>query len=145
MLGLPVHTDATAYLARRRELGAEEVTRRLLTASGVGWFLVETGYGAEQTLEPAEMARISGVAAAEIVRLESVAEQVAASGVTAAGFADQFASTLAERARCAVGLKSVIAYRYGLDFDPEPPSAEDVRRAAGRWLRRRETGGTRLT
>jgi predicted TIM-barrel fold metal-dependent hydrolase len=145
VLDLPPHADATAYLARRRELGGREVTRRLLTASGVGWFLVETGYGAEQTLKPAEMANASGAAAAEIVRLESVAEQVAASDVTAADFADRFASTLEERARCAVGLKSVIAYRYGLDFDPEPPAADDVRRAAGRWLRQRETGELRLT
>lgn len=145
VLDLPPHVDGTAYLARRRELGAREVTRRLLTASGVEWFLVETGYGAERTLEPAEMARASGAAAAEIVRLESVAEQVAASGVTAADFADRFASTLEERGRRAVGLKSVIAYRYGLDFDPEPPGADDVRRAAGRWLRRRETGELRLT
>jgi predicted TIM-barrel fold metal-dependent hydrolase len=145
VLDLPPHADATAYLARRRELGAREVSRRFLAASGVGWFLVETGYGAEQTLEPVEMARVSGAAASEIVRLESVAEQVVTSGVTAADFADRFASTLEERARRAVGLKSVIAYRYGLDFDPEPPSAGDVRRAAGQWLRQRETGESRLT
>jgi predicted TIM-barrel fold metal-dependent hydrolase len=42
-------------------------------------------------------------------------------------------------------LKSVIAYRYGLDFDPEPPSLGEVRRAAGMWLRRRETGDVPLT
>ncbi|MGH3767382.1 MAG: amidohydrolase family protein [Pseudonocardiaceae bacterium] len=145
VLDLPPHADATAYLARRRELGAHEVTRRLLAASGIGWFLVETGYGAEHTLGPADMAKASGAAASEIVRLESVAEQVAASGVDAAGFADRFASTLGERARCAVGLKSVIAYRYGLDFDPEPPGVGDVRRAAGQWLRQQEAGELRLT
>ena len=145
VLDLPVHADATAYLARRRELGAREVTRRLLIASGVGWFLVETGYRAEQILGPTEMAAASGATASEIVRLESIAEEVAASGVHAAEFADRFTSTLDEQARHAVGLKSVIAYRYGLDFDPEPPSVADVRRAAGWWLRRRETGELRLT
>jgi predicted TIM-barrel fold metal-dependent hydrolase len=145
VLGLPPHVEATAYLARRQELGALEVTRRLLAASGVGWFLVETGYGAERTLGPAELAAASGATASEIVRLESVAEEVMASGVTAAEFADRFASTLDERARHAVGLKSVIAYRYGLDFDPEPPSVGDVRRAAGQWLHRREIGQPRLT
>ncbi|MGH3902555.1 MAG: amidohydrolase family protein [Pseudonocardiaceae bacterium] len=144
VLDLPPHADTSAYLARRRELGAQEVTRRLLVASGVGWFLVETGYCAQETLGPAEMAAASGATAAEVVRLESVAEEVAASGVDAAGFADRFASTLDERARHAVGLKSVIAYRYGLDFDPEPPSVGEVRRAAGQWLRQ-ETGEPRLT
>jgi uncharacterized protein len=144
VLELPPHVDADTYLARRRELGAQEVTRRLLAASGIGWFLVETGYRAEQTLGPAEMAAASGAVASEVVRLESVAEEVAASGVDAAEFADRFASTLHEQARHAVGLKSVIAYRYGLDFDPEPPSAGEVCRAAGPWLRRRETGELRL-
>jgi predicted TIM-barrel fold metal-dependent hydrolase len=145
VLDLPSHADANVYLARRRELGAQEVTHRLLLASGVGWFLVDAGYRAEQTLGPVEMAAASGARASEIVRLESVAEQVAASGVPAAEFADRFASTLDEQARHAVGLKSVIAYRYGLDFDPDPPSAAEVRRAAGQWLGRRETGELRLT
>ncbi|MBV8996202.1 MAG: amidohydrolase, partial [Pseudonocardiales bacterium] len=72
VLDLPPHADATAYLARRRELGAREVTHRLLRASGIEWFLVDTGYRAEQTLEPAEMAAVSGASASEIVRLESL-------------------------------------------------------------------------
>ncbi|MGH3787033.1 MAG: amidohydrolase family protein [Pseudonocardiaceae bacterium] len=145
VLDLPPHADASTYLARRRELGAQESSRRLLAASGVGWFLVETGYRADQTLRPSEMAAVSAATALEIVRLESVAEEVAASGVTAAGFTDRFASTLDDRSRHAVGLKSVIAYRYGLDFDPEPPGATEVRRAAGQWLRQREVGELRLT
>jgi predicted TIM-barrel fold metal-dependent hydrolase len=145
VLDLPPHVDATTYLARRRELGAQEVTNRLLVASGIGWFLLETGYQAEQILGPAEMAAASGATVSEIVRLESLAEEVAACGGPAAEFADRFASTLDERARHAVGLKSIIAYRYGLDFDPAPPSVAEVRRAAGQWLRQREAGGLRLS
>jgi predicted TIM-barrel fold metal-dependent hydrolase len=145
VLDLPPHAAATAYLARRRELGAQEVTRRLLAASGVEWFLVETGYRTEQTLGLTEMAAVSGAAAAEIVRLESVAEQVAASGVEAAQFAERFATALDKRCQRAVGLKSVMAYRFGLDFAPEPPSCAEVRRAAGQWLRRADDGELRLT
>jgi predicted TIM-barrel fold metal-dependent hydrolase len=145
VLDLDLHVDVGTYLARRRELGAQEVTRRLLAAGGVEWFLVDTGYRADNALGPLEMAAACGAAAAEIVRLEAVAEEVAASGVDAAGFADRFASTLDERARHAVGLKSVIAYRYGLDFDPEPPNAGEVRRAASHWLPRRQTGELRVT
>ncbi len=145
VLDLPPRADVTAYVARRRDLGAQEVTRRFLAASGIGLFLIDTGCRAELTLGPEEMAAASGGAVSEIVRLESVAEEVAASGVDATQFADQFASTLDERARCAVALKSVIAYRYGLDFDPEPPSVDEVRRAAGQWLRRQEAGEPRLT
>jgi predicted TIM-barrel fold metal-dependent hydrolase len=145
VLDLPPHVDAYAYLTRREELGANETTRRFLSASGVEWFLVETGYRADQTLGPADMAAASGAAASEVVRLESVAEDVAASGVTAVSFAEEFALALDERTRHAVGLKSVIAYRHGLDFDPEPPISGEVCRAAGQWLRQREAGALRLT
>lgn len=145
VLDLPPHVPAETYLSRRQELGAQESTRRLLAASGVEWFLVESGYRADQILGVAEMASASASRAAEIVRLESVAEEVAASGVSAAGFADRFAATLQQRAGSAVGLKSVIAYRYGLDFDPDPPESGEVRSAAGRWLRRQDAGELRLT
>jgi uncharacterized protein len=141
VLDLPPHADAAAYLARRRELGGEEVTRRMLTASGIGLFLVDTGYRAGEILAPAGMAAASGARAAEVVRLELVAEEVARGGTDAARFAGAFATALGERARGAVALKSVIAYRHGLDFDPEPPTAAQVRDAAGRWLR----AGGRLT
>ena len=146
VLDLPPHVDVADYLERRRVLGPTEVTRRFLTASGIGCFLVETGYRADEILGPAEMARAASTptepaSAEEVVRLESVAEDVAAAGTDASGFAAAFATALDERARGAVGLKSVIAYRYGLDFDPEPPDPGEVRRAAGPWLR----AGGRLT
>ena len=145
VLDLPAHADAAAYIARRQELGPDEVTRRLLVASGIERFLVDTGYVAEHTLGPAELAAISGAAASEIVRLESVAEYVAASGVDADGFADRFTETLDDRARHAAGLKSVIAYRHGLDFDPDPPSLTAVRQAAAQWLPGQEATQPRLT
>jgi predicted TIM-barrel fold metal-dependent hydrolase len=145
LLDLPAHVDAETYIARRQELGAYEVTGRMLAASGIERFLIDTGYVAEHTLAPAEMASISGASASEIVRLESVAEAVAASGVDATGFADRLATMLDERARHAAGLKSVIAYRHGLDFDPEPPSSAAVCQAAGRWLRGQEATPLRLT
>ena len=145
VLELPAHVSAEVYVARRQELGAYEATGRLLAACGVERFLVDTGYTAEQILGPGEMAAVSGAAASEIVRLESVAEQVAVGGVDAAGFADRFAGTLDDRARHAAGLKSVIAYRYGLDFDPEPPSPAAVREAVGQWLRAPEATPPRLT
>jgi predicted TIM-barrel fold metal-dependent hydrolase len=40
-----------------------------------------------------------------------------------------------------VGLKSVVAYRHGFDFDPAPPGAAEVREAAGAWLRTLDRGG----
>jgi uncharacterized protein len=135
VLDLPPHADVATYVDRRRELGGSEVTRRFLAASGVGTFLVETGHRADEILEPTAMAAASSARTREIVRLESVAEDVASAGPDASGFADTFAAALGERARTAVGLKSVAAYRHGLDIDPAPPTPLQVTRAAGRWLR----------
>ncbi|KAA5838216.1 amidohydrolase family protein [Saccharopolyspora hirsuta] len=135
VLGLPPHADAADYVARREELGAAEVTRRLLAASGVEHFLVETGYKGDSILSPAEMASASGARADEIVRLEAVLEDLAHDGVGAAELPGRFPEVLAERTVDAVGLKSIVAYRFGFDFDPERPSRAEVVAAADRWLR----------
>ncbi|WP_228011315.1 amidohydrolase family protein [Nonomuraea phyllanthi] len=142
VLGLEEHCTPEEYLARRARLGAAETNRLLLTASGVGHFLVETGHRGDELLGPSGMAEAAGVPADEIVRLESVAERVAAGGCEAGAFAGRFAEALWERARTARGLKTIAAYRYGLDFDPAPPTREEVTEAAGHWL---SAGGGRLT
>jgi len=136
LLGLPRHCSPEEYQARRRELDAAEVNRRLLTATGISSYFIDTGYRGSDLLTPEQMAEVSGQSAREVVRLEAVAEQLANSDVSADGFARAYASALAEAARGAVGLKSIMAYRFGLDFDPERPAPRDVTRAAGDWLRR---------
>jgi uncharacterized protein len=136
VLGLEPFAPPEEYLARRQELGAAEANRRFLRAAGVSHFLVETGYAVEGLLDPGQVAEAADARAYEVVRLESVAEQLAASGVGAAEFASRYAEALNERARGAVGLKSIVAYRFGLDFDPKPPPVAEVTAAAGAWLRR---------
>jgi uncharacterized protein len=142
VLGLEPFAAPGDYLARRAELGPAEVTRRLLRASGIGHYLLDTGYPAAGMLGLAGMADSSGAAVDEIVRLESVAEEVLLAGdATAAGFAGRLAEALAERVPRAVGLKSIVGYRYGLDFDPDPPAAAEVTAAAGHWMRQAELSG----
>ncbi|MEO3801731.1 amidohydrolase family protein [Nonomuraea sp. B1E8] len=141
VLGLGPHCAPEEYLARRARLGTGEVNRLLLTACGAGHFLVETGYRGDELLGPAGMAEASGSPADEVVRLETVAEQVAAAGCEAGAFAGRFAEALWERTRTARGLKTIVAYRHGLDFDPGPPSPAEVAEAAGRWF---AGGGGRL-
>lgn len=133
LLGLSPHADGEAYLARRRELGAVEVNRRLLRAAEVDVYLLDTGFHGGDLLGPAEMACVAGAAAREIVRLETVAEELGE--VTAEGFAEAYGERLAEATDHAVGVKSIMAYRYGLDFDPRRPAGREVIEAAGRWLR----------
>jgi uncharacterized protein len=134
VLGLPPHSELPDYAARRAELGAPEVSKRFLQASGLAALCVDTGFTPEPLTSPAELGDLAGAAAHEIVRLERVAEGVAAAGVSAAGFADAVRSELAARTAYAVGTKSIAAYRTGLDLGPERPSRAEVKAAAGRWL-----------
>jgi predicted TIM-barrel fold metal-dependent hydrolase len=135
LLDLEASVPAAQYVARRTELGPDEVNRRFLTAAQVDAWLVDTGYLSDQVMTPGQLAAASGAAALEIVRLEALAERAAVAGGGAAGFAAGFAAGLdAALAAGAVGLKSIVAYRYGLDFDPAEPSGAEVTGAAGRWL-----------
>jgi uncharacterized protein len=135
VLDLEPSVPAAVYLERRAKLGSDEVTERLLRAAGVQAWLVDTGYQSDDVQTPAEVADASGAPAYEIVRLEAVAERVARGGVSTAGYAASFVDSLAAAARDAVGLKSIAAYRYGLDFDPWRPSPVEVAAAADRFLR----------
>ncbi|HTT54160.1 MAG TPA: amidohydrolase family protein [Streptosporangiaceae bacterium] len=147
VLGLEPFAPAAGYLAQRAALGGAEVTRRLLRASGTSHFLVDTGYLRAGMLGLDGLAEVAGARADEIVRLETVAEQAVLAGDgSAGGFAGRFAEALAELVPGAVGLKSIVGYRYGLDFDPVPPTRVEVTAAAGRWLHQIEvTGQVRVT
>jgi predicted TIM-barrel fold metal-dependent hydrolase len=135
LLDLEPSVPAAEYVARRAELGPDEVNRRFLMAARVDTWLVDTGYLTDQVMTPGQLAAASGAPALEIVRLEALAERVVLAGGGAAGFAEAFATALdAALAGGAVGLKSIVAYRYGLDFDPAEPSGAEVSDAAGRWL-----------
>jgi predicted TIM-barrel fold metal-dependent hydrolase len=145
LIGMAPHASPGDYLARRTELGTEELNRRLLGSTGITDYLVDTGLDGSLLLPP-RIAAVSGSRAYEVVRLETIAEHVAGGGTSAAGFAAAFAEALGAATRTAVALKSVVAYRHGLDLDPARPSANEVRAAAVRWLASIEaTGDVRLT
>ncbi|MGH3415413.1 MAG: amidohydrolase, partial [Actinocrinis sp.] len=133
LLDLEPHADPDAYLERRAALGHAEVNARFLRAAGLSALCVDTGFEPEPLLSPAELGAAAAASAYEIVRLEQVAQAVAP-GSTAAGFADDVRTALAERARGAVGFKSIAAYRHGLDLAGERPSDAEVAAAAARWL-----------
>ena len=136
VLGLPPHAELADYVIRRAELGVTEVSKRFLTAAGLSWLCVDTGFTPEPLTSPAELGGLAGATGREIVRLERVAEDVVAAGVGAGGFADAVRSALATRTAApgVVGVKSVAAYRTGLDLSPDRPTDAAVSAAAGRWL-----------
>jgi predicted TIM-barrel fold metal-dependent hydrolase len=132
------------YVARRLDLGADEVARRFIKGAGLGALLLDTGYRSDELHDPEGMRELAGVPVHEIVRLEAVAEAVAASGVDAGAYPSAFTDALAEASRDAVGLKSIVAYRGGFALDPDPPDRGDVIRAAAQFVDM-ETGPPRLT
>ncbi|MDJ1137549.1 amidohydrolase family protein [Streptomyces iconiensis] len=140
VLGLEPHCPPREYLDRRAELGTPETTRRLLRASGISTFLVDTGLPGN-LLTPGELAETSGGEAHEIVRLERLAERAADTARDTHSFLAELSDGIREAVRTARGFKSVIAYRYGLHFEPHPPSTSEIYTAADRWLGSRVPGG----
>ncbi|MFK0007855.1 amidohydrolase family protein [Paenarthrobacter sp. NPDC090520] len=141
VLGLPRHAAAAEYMKARASLGTDEVNRRLLSGAGVGHFLVETGYRGDEILNPEQMGQSAGQRASEVVRLEAVAESIVESGVTAKSFPERYVQALANATTHAVGVKSIIAYRWGFDFEPARPAKVAVIEAARNWLEAFANGG----
>ncbi|MET9363448.1 amidohydrolase family protein [Streptomyces sp. NPDC006632] len=141
LLGLEPHCPPDRYLARRRDLGAEETNRLLLGSTGIGSYLVDTGLPGDLT-GPAELARLAGAQAREIVRLEHLAERTAVGVRDPDKFLTLLGDAIGAAAGSAAGFKSVVGYRHGLDFDPAPPEEARLRAAVADWL---EAGAGRIT
>jgi hypothetical protein len=141
VLGLEPLAPLDEYLAQRRSLGASEANRMLLRSTGISDYLLDTGIPDARLLAGAAMAARAGAGVREIVRIERVAELLAAE-TTAAGFVADFPGVLGARAREAVGLKSIVAYRHGFDIPAERPSGREVLRAADGWFATAEETGT---
>lgn len=138
LLGLEPHTDADSYWATRSSIPEDVLAHRMLVGAHVSDWLVDTGFSGGV----ADLAELAGLGAGrvhEIVRLESVAEQAAAAP---GEYAAAFDEILEQRARTAVGTKSILAYRGGFVGDLSEPSQAEVADAAARW---RDGGGARLT
>ena len=141
LLDLEKGVSGEDYVRRRQELGADEVNRRLMRACGLSHLLIDTGHRASLILDVPAMAKIADVPAFEVVRIEALAEEVMRGGVSADAFPIVFAETLRERARDAVGLKTIVAYRTTFAIDYSRPSHEAVSHAAGQWMKRSEASG----
>lgn len=138
VLDLEPHADPDAYLQRRAELGWAEATRRLLAASGVRTWLVDTGFTRENLTDPDGLAALGRGESWTVTRLEAVAESIdgdVGGDVSAAGWAEAVEAAVRAEAAGAVGLKTVVAYRSGLAVPGEPPPAAAVTHAAGELLR----------
>jgi hypothetical protein len=130
-LGLERHAPIEQYLARRRHLGGVVASRRLLGQAGVSALLVDTGYVADQVAVP-ELAELAGARGYEVVRLESLAEELAPA-VLPHQFPQRFRHALRICGERVVAFKSVLAYRHGFDVAAERPSDDAVIESVTAW------------
>jgi uncharacterized protein len=135
-LGLDRHAGPDAYLARRTQLGPRDTAQLLLQACRCSDLLVDSGLAWPGLCDLPELGDLAAARTDEVIRVEAVAEQLAASGVGAGAFGSALADALAECASLAVAFKTVAAYRTGLDLRATAPSRREVGRAADRWLAR---------
>ncbi|MEI6406760.1 MAG: amidohydrolase family protein [Actinomycetes bacterium] len=134
LLDLEPFASPQDYFDRRISLGADEVNRRLLSASGIGHYFIETGYRGDEIYGPQGMAEISGAKVSEVIRIETIAEKVALSGVSSREFGTKYFEALDEASKEAIGVKSIVAYRIGLDFEASAPSLYEVQPATDKWF-----------
>jgi predicted TIM-barrel fold metal-dependent hydrolase len=135
LLDLEPHVAGETYVERRLALGASEVNRRLMQAARLDCLIVDTGHRSNAIHTFEETGALAGRPAHEVVRIEAILEEVAASGVSARNFAKAFAERLSERTAKAVGLKSIVAYRSTFAIPQTAPRPGEVEKAAGAWMK----------
>jgi len=133
LLDLESFPTPGAYIERRSALGASEVNRRFLAAAGLDSLILDTGLRSAEILSPEQMGKAAGRPVHEVVRIESVIEEVARSGVDAVDFPAAFADRLWSQAAHAVGLKTIVAYRCTFRIDQTAPTRREVIDAVGPW------------
>jgi hypothetical protein len=126
-------TRAAVSEARSRTLAQDGTAylRRLWEDAGLRAMVVDDGYP-QPRVDPHEMARDAGIRVHHVVRIEPIIAEVRSHAAGYAELEDEFTSRL--EASCsaeAIAIKSVIAYRTGLDVREWPRST--VADAYTRW------------
>ncbi len=135
LLGLAPDASLDEFLRARLALSARDAVARFLPSARLDRLLVETGYRGDELMATPQLERLAETPLSTVARLETIAESVATEAPAARDFADAVRRSIeAALAAGAVGLKSIVAYRAGLDVDPRRPSDAEVERAAAAWL-----------
>jgi len=133
-LGSLLGCDGTeeAVYSLRRESDPDAYAARLLRATGTALLLVDDGFPPPGVgVEWEELGRLAGCPARPILRIERVAEEALARGRDLEAVRDHVrVEVRAARARGFVGLKTVAAYRSGLDVGPADAGAAAAALAA---------------
>jgi hypothetical protein len=138
-----------AILTARRMLEPARYARELIQLSGTGLMMLDTGFAGEDTLTFQEQQAIVPVPHREIVRVETLAEDLVGQHRRPEDWLDAVRSGLTEAVRQgAVGVKTIVAYRASLrlrwpDHDlvrTEYAALRQSLRGSGRRARPRLTG-----
>jgi hypothetical protein len=109
---------ADAVHAARRERGVERLARDVVERGNFRTWLIDTGYGGDTTFSLDELRLIVPCQIREIVRLEPLIERLILGAQTFDGFLDAYREALSDlRGSGYVGMKSIIAYRSGLQVE----------------------------
>ena len=125
-----------AVHAARRERGVEWLTREIATRANFKTWLIDTGYGADTTYSLDELRAVAPVRVEEVLRLEPLIERLIPAANGFDDFVEAYRAAISDlRARGIVGMKSVIAYRSGLQVrevtsDDAAAAFAEVRQAA---------------
>lgn len=143
-LGISDFSEPDEYLRVRQELGSSKVNRILLEASKISYLGIETGHQPKSILSPEEMSEVASAKAYEIVRLEKVAETVAFQHLDVGGNPFELWSKIVaelDKSLCrAIGVKTIAAYRVGLDFPYSQPTDDEAVLAVANWFKTLEPG-----
>jgi uncharacterized protein len=130
--------EEEAIFSARTEKEGRELTGALLRAANVDTLLLDTGFPPpEAVLQVAELGELGGCRAEPMLRLEILMESLLAENDSLEDVKEALASELDDvRSRGYVALKSIAAYRTGLDIREWPreeaeESFHEYRRAAG--------------
>ncbi len=128
-------SDAGVY-AHRRATAPDEYAATLLRATGIEWLLIDDGFptpGEGATWQ--RMGELAGCRSAPVMRIERVGEEGLARGLGLDDLREHVRAEVAgARGRGFVGLKTVAAYRSGLDVGA-PDAVGAARALAGRPAR----------
>lgn len=133
--------DEEAVLAARQRVAPEQHARRLIEAANISAMLVDTGFRAAESFSLDEQRTFLPCAIDEVLRLESLIEQLIIDTDSFSQLEEAYRTALkAARSRGIVALKTIAAYRGGLQVEPRTrPEAAAVYPALKVWARRHGT------
>jgi uncharacterized protein len=117
-----------AVYAHRRATPHDEYAATLLRATGTEWLLIDDGFpGPGQGEDWRRMGDLAACRSAPVMRIERVGEEGIARGLGLADLREHVRAEVASaRDRGWVGLKTVAAYRSGLDIGPPAGAGADA-------------------